>query len=156
LKSHKRPGLPRYNYKYNSKSRRGFLKFQKAPQRPTVSGRRDNSEGDFVSRQPGLVLLPGTESSWRLLTGLARKKGILLVERGRLQTVISEVRLQQSGGFDQNSALNLGNLLGTGEIITGSLHRTKNGDVEITARLINIETASVLAAASRNLRSGTE
>jgi TolB-like protein len=70
-----------------------------------------------------------------------------LVERTRIQAVIGELQLQQSGLVDPASAQQLGKLVGATWVVTGGL--TQSGsEVRLDTRVVAVETGEVLTTAT--------
>lgn len=88
----------------------------------------------------------------RLTTRLTQGKRFQVVERKLLEKVLRELQLQQTGVVEEASAHKLGRILGVDAIVTGTLVPLKDGQVEVNARLIQTETAAVLAAAGEQIR----
>ena len=84
----------------------------------------------------------------RLITALAQNKKITLIERGLLKKVMGELNLQASGAMDEATVKKLGKTLGADAIVTGTLNDLKESRTEINARVVETETAKILAAAS--------
>lgn len=82
----------------------------------------------------------------RLTTALAQNKKITLVERGLLKKVLGELNLQASGAIDEETVKKLGRMLGADAIVTGTLNDIKKDRTEINARIVETETAKILAA----------
>jgi TolB-like protein len=97
---------------------------------------------DHRASNDGLVI------SERLLTRIMNKGRLELVERSLLEKVMAELKLENSGGMDENSIKGLGKILGVEAVVSGTLTRTRDGRIEVNARLIKTESAAVLAAAS--------
>lgn len=93
----------------------------------------------------------GEVLSERLLTRFTERRDFEVVERGLLNKVLSELKLQNSGGFDEGSIKNIGRLLGVEAIVSGTLTRRRGGGLEVNARLVKVENAMILAAASETL-----
>lgn len=73
-----------------------------------------------------------------------------VVERQLLEQVLREQKFNSSGLIDQNSAIELGKILGVKAIVTGTI--TDLGDcIKINARVIATETGSVFAAAAAEI-----
>lgn len=89
-----------------------------------------------------------------LTTGLVNR-GVSIVERRLLDTVLSELGLQQSGLFDSAKAQQIGKQLGAYAIIIGTV-APKNNIVEAQIRLVRVETGEILAAATQIIRNGVE
>jgi hypothetical protein len=69
-------------------------------------------------------------------------KKLVVVDRANLDKIREEQGFQLSGEVDDNSAKNIGKLLGAGAIVTGAFANL--GDVySLTLKAINIETATV-------------
>ncbi len=90
----------------------------------------------------------GVVVSERLLTRIINLRELEVVERGLLDKVLSELKLQRSGIIDENSIKGLGKILGVEAVVTGTLTRRVDGRIEINARMIKTETGSVIAAAA--------
>jgi hypothetical protein len=67
------------------------------------------------------------------------------VERRLLQKILSEQKLVMTGVVDENSATQLGKLLGVKVIISGSVMKFQN-IMEVNARIIDVESASIITA----------
>ncbi len=88
----------------------------------------------------------------RLTTALAQNKKITLIERGLLKKVMGELNLQSSGAIDEETVKKLGKLLGADAIVTGTLNDLKENQTEINARIVETETAKILAAAALSVK----
>ncbi|TNE92123.1 MAG: hypothetical protein EP330_02925 [Deltaproteobacteria bacterium] len=73
--------------------------------------------------------------------------GVVLVERGRLDAVLAELKLQQTDFVDPASAQELGKVLGAGWLVTGSLS-TDGDQARLDARALDVATGEVLASVS--------
>jgi TolB-like protein len=90
----------------------------------------------------------GAVLSERLVSRLLARGGIEVVERPLLESVLREQKLGLFGIMDPRTAQALGRVLGVDAILSGTAVELRNERVEINARLINAETAQVLAGAS--------
>lgn len=90
--------------------------------------------------------LAGAVVSERLVIQILASGQLDLVERKFLDKVLEEQRLGVFGIMDQDSVKALGKVLGVDAILTGTIIELKGERVEINARLINTETAQVMAA----------
>jgi hypothetical protein len=88
----------------------------------------------------------------RLTTALAQNKKITLIERGLLKKVMGELNLQASGAIDSETVKRLGKMLGADAIVTGTLNDIKEKQTEINARIVETETAKILAASSLTVK----
>jgi len=82
-----------------------------------------------------------------LITRLYRTGKFEVIERQLLSKVLKEHSLNMSGIIDQNSAIEIGKILGVDAIATGSLTDFGNS-IKINARLINTETGKIFSVAS--------
>ncbi|BCL62454.1 hypothetical protein DGMP_31470 [Desulfomarina profundi] len=90
-------------------------------------------------------------SEW-FITSIVKSGRFDVVERAMLQKIISEQKLATTGLIDENSASELGKILGVKVIITGSVLKLKNS-IEINSRVISVESGSIIAA--ENIRGST-
>ena len=68
-----------------------------------------------------------------------------VIERQMLKKVMSEQQLVMTGVVDESSATELGKLLGVKVIITGSVMKLQDM-ITVSARIIEVESASIIAA----------
>ena len=83
-------------------------------------------------------------------TAMVREGRFDVVERRLLEKILGEQKLAMSGIVDAESATQIGKLLGVKVIISGSVMKLKDV-TEINARIIDVESASIIAA--ENVRS---
>lgn len=76
-------------------------------------------------------------------TKLSVEKNIRIVERQFLSTIIEELKFQESGLVNENSAVELGKLTGAKYFILGSA-TIINKSAVLRARLVNVETAQII------------
>jgi TolB-like protein len=79
------------------------------------------------------------------VTAFVREGRFGVVERGLLKKITTEHKLGASGLVDDDTATQIGKLLGVKVIISGSVLKLENV-LEINARIIDVETASIIAA----------
>lgn len=84
------------------------------------------------------------------VTALVRTGRFDVVERALLEKIIAEHKLSLSGIIDEQTASEMGKLLGVKVIISGSVMKLHNV-LEVNARIIDVETGSIIAA--ENVRS---
>lgn len=82
-----------------------------------------------------------------LITDLAGVEGLQIVEREKLQTLVDELKLQQTKFFDPKTAQKFGKGIGAQFAITGSL-TAFDPELRIDVRLIEVATAKVVMADS--------
>ncbi|PKM92573.1 MAG: hypothetical protein CVU80_02655 [Elusimicrobia bacterium HGW-Elusimicrobia-4] len=113
--------------------------------------------------QPKIAIMPfiyldgrksdgGPIVSERLTTRIVKLKKFQVIERQLLEKVLTEQNLGTTGIIDVESTKKIGKILGVGAIITGTLLDVENRMVEINARLINTETAEVIATSSVEIK----
>ena len=102
------------------------------------------SGGETKKRELGAVVTA------ELSTSLRRDHGLLLVERAKLQQVMGEIKLGQSGAVESSSAPEIGKLSDAQALVLGSV--AEAGDrYLIDARIVATETAENLASASESV-----
>jgi len=80
-----------------------------------------------------------------LITGLVETGRFDVIERRLLEKLLEEQKLGVTGAIDPNSAAQLGKILGVRIIVSGTV-TSLEGYTEINARLINVDSASIIAA----------
>ncbi len=80
-----------------------------------------------------------------LIGDLGRLGRLQVVERERLDAILSEMKLQQSGLTDPASAVRIGRVLGVQALLMGS-YTAIGGMIRIDARIVEVETGLVLKA----------
>lgn len=88
----------------------------------------------------------GIVAEW-FITAFVKDGRFDVIERGLLKKILDEQKLGMSGIIDETTATKIGNLLGVKIIISGSVLKLQN-ILEINARIIDVETASIIAAES--------
>ncbi|MFC1574533.1 CsgG/HfaB family protein [Gemmatimonadota bacterium] len=78
-----------------------------------------------------------------LITELSGREGMQVIERYRLQDLLTEQRLALSGRVDEDTAIEVGQMLGAQFIIHGQV--TSIGDItRMDMRAVDVETSEVL------------
>ena len=80
-----------------------------------------------------------------------------IVERNRLNRILEEQALGQTGIIDNETAVNLGQIVGADAIIVGSIHTYKNGSPKyfgFSFRLVDTETGVIIWSGNHTLHSG--
>jgi len=80
-----------------------------------------------------------------LITGLVETGRFDVIERRLLEKLLEEQKLGATGAIDPSSAAQLGKVLGVKIIVSGTV-TSLEGYTEINARLINVDSASIIAA----------
>jgi len=97
-----------------------------------------------------------------IISELQDTKRFRLIERQRLKSILSELKLSSGGLVDPDNAKEIGNLLGVDALLFGNLSAVKYSknkqtifiawtegqrvDVDLDIRLVSVETGEVLAA----------
>jgi TolB-like protein len=77
-----------------------------------------------------------------LATDISRVKAITVVERERLQAILDEIKLAQSGAVDSATGVRAGKLIQAGTLVQGSL--AQNGDkLRTDAALVSVATSAI-------------
>lgn len=79
------------------------------------------------------------------ITAFVKEGRFEVVERGLLTKILDEQKLGMTGVIDESTATKIGKLLGVKVIISGSVMKLEN-ILEINARIIDVESASIIAA----------
>ena len=66
-----------------------------------------------------------------------------LIERANISDILAELKLQQSGMVDRESAVEIGKLLGATYIISGNIDRA-GADLIVSVRIIDVSTGEIL------------
>lgn len=82
-----------------------------------------------------------------LITALVKEGRFDVIERRLLEKILQEQKLGMSGIITEDSAVKLGKLLGAKVIISGSVMRFQK-IIEVNSRIIDVESASIIAAES--------
>ncbi len=101
----------------------------------------DNLGADAQSQQIGAVV------SEVLLSELAQKPRVLVVERKRLKSLVGELKLQSTADIDPRTATEIGKFLGAASMIVGSVTEAGSQFV-LSARQVSVENAAVIQAES--------
>lgn len=100
----------------------------------------DFSLGDSSVAQDSLVVRE------RITTYLAQNKGITLIERALLEKIFQEQKIQMSGAIGVDTVKRIGELTGASAIVSGTINELANDEVELNARIIEVETGRVISA----------
>jgi len=115
------------------------------PVAAAAAGDRHLAVAVFNLETDGPELKPmGKEVTDLLMAGLSASPDLILVERQRLDEVLSELELGISGTVDPDSAARIGRLVGAKALVTGRVFRSGD-DVVAIARAIGTETGRVYA-----------
>ena len=90
-----------------------------------------------------------------LITRLYKTKKLKIVERQRLDNVITEQKLSLTELIEASSAKRIGRILGVDAIVAGSITELGN-NFRVNARIISTETGELLAAAGTTIAKDQE
>ncbi len=82
-----------------------------------------------------------------LTTDLARSPKLTVVERDRVQALMDEIALQQTGGTDTSSGVRAGKMLRAGSLVAGGIQQT-GGDLRVDAPIVNVNSDQVVGSPS--------
>ena len=97
----------------------------------------------------GKTTILGTYLAEELLSHLVNA-GLKVVERGMLDKLLGELRLQQTGAIDPATAKQVGKLAGVDAIVTGTITDLQTS-IGINCRLIDTTTGDIFAAAQTKI-----
>jgi TolB-like protein len=89
-----------------------------------------------------------------VITDLSKVSRLRLLERERVQALVNELALTDSGRVDPSSGARSGRLLRAGQVVQGTLQETAGGRYRLDGTIVNTTDAAVLAtgAADDDLR----
>lgn len=96
---------------------------------------------DFATDDMGKIV-----AEW-LITAFVREGRFEVIERKLLGEVLEEQQMVYAGIVDQETASEIGKLLGVKVIISGSVVKLKNV-IEVNARIVDVSSASIITAES--------
>jgi len=74
-----------------------------------------------------------------------------IVERSQLTRVKQELYLTHSGGFDEESAMKIGNLLGVEAVVTTLYADVGQSSIDVTSKVVHVETGEILGVGTATL-----
>jgi TolB-like protein len=81
-----------------------------------------------------------------LITDLANNPNVRIVERERIQALLTEQNLVKEKTIDAQTAVRLGKIVGAQYMITGMFMSDSKGTLNLTSRVINVETSAITNA----------
>jgi TolB-like protein len=99
----------------------------------------------FPFEQKGAVSEAGLAFQDNLIDALVNRNRFRVVERQKLDLILTEQKLSRTKLFDARTAINLGRLAAAQSVIMGSIIETRTG-IEVVARMIDTETSEILAS----------
>lgn len=83
-----------------------------------------------------------------LITDLARSSQVTIVERARMNALLREMQMVQTGMVDSSAAPRVGKLLGARRLVVGALIDRGGGELGIETRLVNTVDGTIGGAVS--------
>lgn len=83
-----------------------------------------------------------------LTTDLARSSQLTLVERSRMQALLDEMALQQSGATDASTNVRAGKLIRAGRVVQGSILQVSGTQLRVDAAVVDVPTTQVQGTVS--------
>jgi len=84
-----------------------------------------------------------------LVTDLAKSRQIRVLERERMQAILTELKLSDSAQTDPSTALRSGHLLRAARVVQGAVAGLPGNQLQVSAAVVNVTTAGVAAAAQQ-------
>jgi TolB-like protein len=81
-----------------------------------------------------------------VVTDLAKSRQIRVLERERMQAILTEMRLSDSGGVDPRTALRSGRLLRASRVVQGAIAE-RGSNLRVDAAVVDVATAGVAGSA---------
>lgn len=78
-----------------------------------------------------------------LITDMAANPNLKIVERDRVQALLTEQNLTKEKVIDPQTAIRLGKIIGAQYLITGGFMSDGRGTYTLTSRVINVETSQI-------------
>lgn len=72
-----------------------------------------------------------------------------IVERDKINFVLKEIELQQSGNVDQGTAVKVGKILGAQYMVFGSITQLDDKMTRMVVRVVKVETSEIVASVDR-------
>ena len=82
-----------------------------------------------------------------LTTDLARSSQLTLVERSRMQALIDEIKLQQTGATDAATNVRAGKLVRAGRVVQGSILQVDVSSLRVDAAVVDVPTSQIQGSA---------
>lgn len=83
-----------------------------------------------------------------IVNDLSRSKALTIVERERMQAILDEVKLAQSGRADDATAVRAGKLIRAGRLVQGALTELPQQSLRIDAAVVDASTSQASGSAS--------
>lgn len=78
-----------------------------------------------------------------LITDMSSNPNVTVVERERVQALLTEQNLTKSGAIDPQTAIRIGKIIGAQYMVTGGFISDGKGNFVLTAHAINVQTGAI-------------
>ncbi len=99
-----------------------------------------------TSQEPEHAQLEKVVPEW-LTTFFVGRKMFTVIERRQLEAILQEQTLGQTGLLDEQSAAEVGQVLGVDMLVTGTIISVAD-TLEVTARIVDVKTGTILGSSS--------
>jgi hypothetical protein len=96
----------------------------------------------------------GSYLTEKLTAKLHEENVARIVERSQLTKVTQELYLTHSGGFEEDSAMRIGNLLGVEAVVTTLYADVGQSSIEVNSKVVHVETGEILCVGTMALPRG--
>ena len=96
----------------------------------------------------GRASTDGNIVTGRFTTEMIRLKKLKVVEREQIERVLSELKLQNTGSIDPDTAKRIGRMLGADLLVIGGMVELPGSVLELNVRLADVGTGQAVSAAS--------
>lgn len=147
-----------------------LLEYSKALQTITVSLKQKYTESDQNPIKKKLAVLTfinennlqsqlGRNISNGFQTYIYDKKFFTMLERERIDSLLSEYEFNDSGLVSSMDSIKLGQLLGAELVIVGTIAPNSNGEISyftVTSRIVDLKSAEILGIAQIDIKSNQD
>ncbi len=99
----------------------------------------------------GISAIEASTLTDRMRTELVKTGAVIVVERGQMQTIMSEQDFQLTGCTSDECAVQIGQILGVTQMYTGSIGKI-GSTYTVDVRVIDVETGTIFNSLSRDYR----
>lgn len=82
-----------------------------------------------------------------LTTDLARSSQLTLVERSRMQALLDEIKLQQTGATDAATNVRAGKIVRAGRVVQGAILQVDGANLRVDAAVVDVPTSQIQGSA---------
>lgn len=104
----------------------------------------DFSNNSLVDKEKYASLSPGLAEI--MITELSKIQNLQLVERQKINSLIQEMQLSQSGILSEDAGVQVGKLLGAHFLVFGSYMISFNNKIRVDIRIVEVETGLTIKA----------